>query len=120
MTKIHHEPQHTGEYLLSEANGKRSREQGILAEGKLPAGAVLAKNSGGDYIQLDAAGSAPKNKAVAILYAATDATEDPARCVVHARDCEVSEAELQWPEGITEAQQTTATNNLKAEGIILR
>lgn len=120
MSKIAHEPQHTGEYLISEANGSRSREQAVLAEGRLPAGAVLAKNSTGDFVQLDAAGASPKNKAAAILYSAVDATQGPAPCVVHARDCEVAAADLRWPEGITEAQQTTATNNLKAEGIILR
>lgn len=117
---IHHEPQHTGEYLVSEANGARSREQATLAAGNLPAGAVLAKNSGGDYIELEPGGSAPKNKAVAVLYSATDATADPAACVVHARDCEVAGASLQWPDGATDAQKATAIGNLETVGIIVR
>lgn len=117
---IQHEPQHTGEHILSEANGSRSREQVVLAEGNLPAGAVLAKNSAGNLVQLNAAGTAPANKAVAVLYAAADATEAPVKCVIHRRDCEVIASLLHWPEGITELQTATATTNLAAEGIILR
>lgn len=35
------EGRHTGEHVLSEANGARSREQGVLASGNLAAGTVL-------------------------------------------------------------------------------
>ena len=117
---IQHEPQHTGEHILSEANGNRSREQIVLAAGNLPAGTVLALDENGDYVQLNPTGDTPTNVAAAVLYSATDASEAPARAVIHARDCEAIATLLNWPAGITEPQKATATEQLTATGIILR
>lgn len=117
---IHTEGRRTGEHVLSEANGSRSREQGTLAAGNLPAGTVLALNADGDYVALVPGAADATKTAVAVLYAATDASAAPAPCVVHARDCEVIGTQLGWPAGITGPQTTTATTDLAAAGIIIR
>lgn len=114
------EPRWTGEHVVSEANGQRSREQGVLAAGNLAAGAVLAKNTDGDYVPLAPAASDVTKTAAAILYAPTDASSGPVPCVVHARDCEVHDECLAWPDGITDAQKTTALKALDGAGIVVR
>lgn len=119
-SKKHVEPRHTGEHIISEANGARSREQGILARGNLPAGAVLALNAAGNYVALDPAATNGTEVARAVLYAATDASEGPAPCVVHVRACEVHGEALTWPDGANKAQITAATNDLIGLGVILR
>lgn len=117
----YNEPTHAAEYLVSEANGARSRDEGVLAAGNLPAGAVLALNGDGDYVPLDPAGSASgTDKAKAILYAATDASTAPQPCTVHARACEVEKAALTLPDGITDPQTETAMSDLAGRGIIPR
>lgn len=117
---IHTEGRRTGEHVLSEANGSRSREQGVLAAGNLPAGTVLALDADGNYVQLAPTAANTTKNAVAVLYAAADASAAPVPCVVHARDCEVIGAQLEWPAGITDPQTATATTNLAAAGIIIR
>lgn len=114
------EPRHTGEHVVSEANGARSREQGTLAAGNLPAGAVLALDANGDYVQLAPAATDGTEVAKAVLYAAVDASDSPQPCVVHVRACEIEQAALTFPDGITQAQTDTAVNDLIGRGIILR
>lgn len=110
----------TGEHVVSEANGARSREQGVLAAGNLPAGAVLALDGSGDYVQLAPAAADGTESAKAVLYAAVDASDAPQPCVVHVRACEVAQDALALPEGIEEGQITTAMNDLAGRGIIPR
>lgn len=110
----------TGEHVVSEANGARSREQGVLAAGNLPAGAVLALDGAGDYIQLAPDAADGTEDAKAVLYGAVDATDGPQPCVVHVRGCEVAADLLGLPAGITEPQTTKAENDLIGRGIIPR
>lgn len=119
-TKTYDEGVHTGEHVLSEANGDRSREQGTLASGNHVAGTVLALNGDGDYVQLAPAATDGTEKAVAVLYGNVDASEAPQPCTVHARDCTVHEAHLKWPGSATEAQITTGTEDLAEQHIIIR
>jgi hypothetical protein len=114
------EGRHTGEHIVSEANGARSREQAILASGNLPAGAVLALNGDGDYVQLAPSAADGTETAKAVLYAATDASEASQPCTVHVRACEVQESALTLPDGISEPQTTTAMDDLIGVGIIPR
>lgn len=117
---LYTESRHTGEHILSEASGSRSREQAVLAAGNLPAGAVLALDAGGDYVELapDAVGTT--NAAVAVLYASTDASVAPAPCVVNVRGCEVIGSALGWPAGIDDPKTQTAIGQLAEAGIIVR
>lgn len=116
----HVEPRRTGEHVLSEANGSLSRDEVTLAAGNLKAGTIVAKNTAGDYVQLAPAGANGTNIAAGVLYAATDATDDPVKAVVHNFSCEVSDADIVWPDAITGAQKITAITNLRAVGIKVR
>lgn len=119
-TKTYTEGVHTGEHVLSEANGDRSRELGTLASGNHVAGTVLALNADGDYVQLAPTATDGTETAVAVLYDNVDASEAPQPCVVHARDCTVHGAMLTWPAAATAPQIATGTEELAALHIIIR
>lgn len=115
------ETTHAGGFILSLANGKRSFQNIVVAEGEnLTAGTVLAL-AGDKYVQLDPADASGGTDApAAILFAATDASDDdqPAAAVV--RDAEVIGAELVWPTGISEQDRDDAVAALAALGVIVR
>ena len=116
-------------YLVSEANGTRSRDVITLAQGHncLP-GTVLAKVSAtGKYKPVDPAngsgqGETPDGSqtALAVLFAAVDATAAEKAAVITARDAEVEAAALIWPTAITTNQKTAALGQLATVGIVAR
>lgn len=110
----------TGEHVLSEASGARSRENGTLAAGNLAAGAVLALNATGDYVQLAPDAEDGTEIAKAVLYGAADASEAPQPVTVHVRACEVHGDLLDWPAGSDAAAVTKGTNDLVSRGVIVR
>ena len=114
------EGRHTGEHIVSEASGARSREQGTLASGNLAAGTVLALNADGDFVPVAPTATDGTETAKAVLYASTDASTAPQPCVVNRRDCEVHAAALGWPSAATESQIKAGIDNLAATGIIAR
>ena len=76
-----------GEFLISEANGHRSRENAVVSSGQnLPAGQVVLDN-GGTLEAYSGTGTA-----VGILWAAVDATSTPTPGAIITRDAEVSAA----------------------------
>ncbi|MBB2841457.1 UNVERIFIED_ORG: hypothetical protein GGE64_005240 [Rhizobium etli] len=113
----------TGHYLVSEANGFRSREVGVIASGsgKLDAGAVLGQvTATKKYKPLAPAASDGTQNAAAILFEACDATSADVRRTLTARDSEVQAAVLVWPAGTTDNQKTAALAQLAALGIASR
>jgi len=116
------ERNHPGCFMVSEARGTRSREAITVAAGEgLGAGTVLGRiTSTGEYAALDPDATDGSQTAVAVLYAAVDASAAAAPGVAVARSAEVNAAELVWPEGITPAQQAAAVADLAAAGIITR
>lgn len=114
MTTLY-EGRHTGEYLLSEANGTRSREQVTvtLSGTALPAGQVLGKLASGKYVPYDNAASDGSNVAAAILYAPLSAKTGDSDAVVHVRDCEVAGVMLTGLDAAGKA-------DLAALGVIVR
>ena len=128
------EPLRTGEHVVSEANGQRSREQVMLLSGNLPAGAVVALAAAGEYepVALEdiTAPSAPaegstdtdtaERAELAVVYSPTDASDGPARCVIHKRDCEVIAELLGWPQDATDEQIAIGLGLLESAGIIAR
>lgn len=116
-------------YLVSEANGTRSRDVVTIAEGvhALP-GTVLGKvTATGHYVPLDPAngsgeGQSPDGSqtAAAVLFAEVDATLGEKPGVITARDAEVAAHALLWPTGITEQQKTAALAQLAQAGIVAR
>jgi hypothetical protein len=125
---VYTEGRHTAEYIVSEANGTRSRETvTLLAGNDLPAGAVLAQlttgANAGKYTVLNPDSIADPADgtlvAKAILFAAVNAVADHA-AVITARDTEVKAAALGWPAGITTPEKATALAELAAIGIVAR
>lgn len=113
---------HPGAFLVSEANGHRSREQGELASGQdLPAGAVVGQiAASGAYAAYDPEATDGSEEVAGILYAGIDASEGAAAAVIIRRDAEVIEDHLTWFDAATEGQITTGIAALAALGIIAR
>jgi hypothetical protein len=112
------EGRYAGEFLVSEGNGRISRETITVLSGEtLEAAAVLGKvTASGKYKALDPAAEV----AAGILYVAVDASAADAEGVAIVRLAEVNAAELVWPAGITGPEQTTALGELAARDIIAR
>lgn len=111
------EGRHTAEFLLSEANGHRSRDTVVLSStaAALAAGTVLGKQTvGGEYVAYDETGTDDGRRVAAgILYAnAADSAADQ-KVVVIVRDAEVKGDALT---GI----DANGIADLKALGIIVR
>lgn len=127
MTTLTESPR-TGEFLLSEAAGTRSRENGTLVSGQdLEDGTVLAEIVGGaDDGKLtayvpgaeDTDGPIP---AAGILYGAVDASGGDKPCAYIARDAEVKGDFLVYGAEDTDgAEHGNTVTALKALGIIVR
>ena len=115
------EPARTGEFILSEANGSRSRENITLAStvGALQPGTVLGiVAASGEYVPLNLSASDGSEQAAGILYNHADGASADAVAVV--RDAEVKSDLLIWPNGITDAQKAAALGQLAATGIVAR
>lgn len=121
------EGQHTAEFIVSEASGKRSREVvSIGGSASHPAGTIL-HNSSGTYIPLAVTEDTTDtiSDADAVLYAATDATGGAVDAVVIARDAEVNWAELVYPAAADTSSDSAdliadIKANLALAGIIVR
>jgi Bacteriophage lambda head decoration protein D len=116
------EGRYAGEFVVSEGNGKISRETVTVLSGEtLEAGAVLGKvTASGKYKALDPAAVDGSEAAAGILYDTVDASAADAEGVVVVRLAEVNAAELIWPDGITAPEQTAALGELAALTIIAR
>ena len=116
------EPARTGEFILSEANGARSRENVTLAQGhKLAPGTVLGiVASSGEYVPLNPGATDGSENAAGLLYDAVDSTDASVAVAVVVRDAEVKGDLLIWPDGITDAQKAAAEAALQAAGLIVR
>ena len=115
-----------GDWLRSEANGNRSREQVTILAGSgsdrvLGSGTVLGKlTSGGKYVAQDPDASDGSEDAAGILLngvTAPDGTDVEAAII--ARDAEVNGAGLTWSED-TDLDQAAAIVQLEALGIQVR
>jgi hypothetical protein len=116
------EGRHTGEHLISEAAGTRSRDVVTLVTGQnLEPGTVLGKiTASGKYTQLAPAAADGSEVAAAVLFAAVDATAADKAAVVHLRDTEIASAGLNWSAVITAGEKAVAAAELKALGIVIR
>lgn len=111
---------HAGGFLISCADGNLSFDNATLAMGEnLQAGAVLALVNS-QYVELAAGASDASGVAVAVLFAATDATSAAKKCAVVARVAEVNGDELAWPAGATAPQKAAAVADLALQHIVVR
>lgn len=113
---------HAEEFLLSESNGNRSREEVTIASGAgvLVAGTVLGKiTSGGKYEVYDQQASDGTEAAAGILCRAIDATSADVAVAIIKRDAEVKADALTWTDG-SPTDVTAGVADLLALGIIVR
>lgn len=118
------EGRHTGEYILSEAGGKRSRDNAKMASGAgiVEASTILGKiTASGKFMPHNPAATDGTQTAVAINYARVDATGADAPCVITARDTEVKGSELVYNAATdTQPEKAAVHTALAANGIIVR
>ena len=109
------EARRTGEFLLSEASGTRSREEVTIdaSAGAMVAGTVVSKLASGKYVAYDDVGTDGSETAVGVLYAAVADSAGDQKGVVIARDAEVAEVHLT-------GYNANAKADLAAVGIIVR
>lgn len=119
---VFNEGRHAAEFLVSEANGHRSRETVTIASGEnLEAGTVLGQVSADDTYKLYDPGNADGSEtAAAVLYDAVDASDGEEPGVIIARDAEVAAEALTWFEDASESEIETGTGELADEGIVAR
>jgi len=107
------EGRHTAEFILSEANGSRSRENGTVKSGEtLVAGEVL-KLDGSDLVSRGASGTV-----VGVIIDNVDATDGAVDAAYLARDAEVNHNCLTYADSDTDGDD--AADGLADLGIISR
>lgn len=118
------EGRHTAEFVVSEANGFRSRETVTIVsgQGKLEPGAVLGRiTASGKYALTTVAAADGSQNAIAVLRSAVDATSADAEGVAIARDAEVVGAHLSYGADVDQAAEIAAkVAGLATVGIIVR
>ena len=115
------EGRHVGEFIFSEANGTRSREEITVVSGQnLKCGDVVGKiTASGKYAIYNDGAADGSEAAAGVLYGATDATGGDTPSVIVARDAEVNASELGW-NGQAQPAIDAGTADLAALGIISR
>lgn len=112
---------HSEGFIVSEANGHLSREEvTITGAAILYPGTVMGVRDDGKYQQLDTGSSEGNDTARAILCSEVDPTEGDVQGVVIERLAEVRESDLQWPAGISTANQNLAIAALLTHDIKVR
>lgn len=116
------EGRHAGEFIVSEANGHRSRLQAtVLADEVLEAGHVVGRVTATNKLrEWNPANNDGSEAVFGVAFAKVDATGADKQGVVLVRDCEVNGAELVYFDGATEGNIETATLALEGLGIIAR
>ena len=103
-----------GEFLVSEANGTRSREAITVTGGPYLPGQVLGKiTASGKYTAYTGGASNGTETAAGVLYAAADGSVADVSAVAIVRDAEVSEALLT-------GEDADGLADLAAVGVIAR
>ncbi|MBB5414101.1 head decoration protein [Paraburkholderia atlantica] len=113
---------HNGGFLVSQAPGHQSFEQGTLTGGaKVLAGTVLGTvTATGKYKTYDPSNTDGSQTPSGILFATKDATSADKPCTVVKRLAEVNASELIWAADVTGTALTTALAGLVAITIIPR
>lgn len=109
-------------FIVSEANGERSREQVTIDNGAdLAPGTVLGKiTSGGKYIAADQDAGDGSETAVAVLCGWAYAASEEVQAVAIVRDAEVNEEELIFAAANDAGEIAELKADLATVGIIVR
>lgn len=120
MSILKTEGYHTLEFLLSEAEGNRSRDvETVTVAGSvaLPSGTVLGRiTATGKYVKYNDAASDGSQTAAAVLYNDLPGTNGDYKAAVFKRDCEVIGSVLNGGSGV----DANGKADLIALGIIVR
>lgn len=116
------ETTHAGGFIISEANGNRSRQNVTLTSGQdLEDGAVLGKvTSGGKYVEYDNNASDGSQAAAGILIGKGDATAGDLAVAIINCDAEVNGEELLWSDSSPDTHEAAGVVDLLALGIKVR
>ena len=118
------EGRHPGEFLMTEANGQRSRENIIIASGAgiIAPGTVLGKiTATGKYLASAVGATDGSQTAAAIALYGCDATASDTDIAAITRDAEVNAKILTYhPDRDQAAEKAAAQADLVAVGIIVR
>jgi hypothetical protein len=116
------ESAHPAEFVLSEANGQRSRENAYLAHpSTIAVGALLTAGAAAttDRPQTYTVATTGANAHAVALYGGTSVAVDGLRVSVIARDAELNEKLVNFG-AMSEAEKATARTTLAGRGIVLR
>jgi len=116
------EGRYTADYILTEGNGSISRDNVIFVQGgEYGPAVVLGQITANEKFKpLDVTANDGSQIAAAINYARVDATNSDVEGVISARESELIGPQLIWPDGITDAQKTTAISQLQSRTLIVR
>lgn len=124
MLNLFNETRHPGEFLLSEAEGQRSRETVTVASGAgiIAPGTVLGRvTATGFFVPSPDTGADGSQTALAIAIYGCDATTSQQRIAVIQRDAEVKADTLVFAASVNDAPKRAAkATQLAANGIIVR
>lgn len=111
----------TAEFLLSEAEHYRSRDEGHIAAGAdetYSPGTVLGQVSASKaFMRVDPTANDGTETAVAVLF---EGTKGPSKRTVVARSAQVFGPNLEFHEALNTAQKETALADLAKAGIVVR
>ncbi|MBI2817957.1 MAG: head decoration protein [Acidobacteria bacterium] len=116
------ESKYLGDWLKFEEDNLYSREEVTVVSGQnLGRGTLIGKiTASGKITQLAPAAADGSEAATGVLLLPVDASAADHPGVIIARHAICSDNGLVWPGGITSGQKTTAINQLKALGILVR
>jgi hypothetical protein len=112
----------TANFIVSEANGYRSREQIVVARGGLYRDGTILQAVAGDELKYApfAGGGDEESGALAVLFQTVDAREADIRATGMVRDCELQRAMLKFAGEVTEADRAAAYAGLAAAHVVMR
>ena len=116
------EGRHPAEFIVSEANGRRSRDTVTVASGAdLEPNTVVGKvTASGKVVQLAPAAVDGSEVAYGVLIHAAKAASADVTVTAIVRDAEAAENLLVWPDGISGPEKTAARGELETRGIVTR
>jgi hypothetical protein len=123
MPTVFTESMNLGDLLKYEAPNLYSRDRVTVAAGQnLPLGAVIGVvTATGKVKQIDPSATDGTQVAAGVLMQACDAAlAERTDGLIVARHAIVSDHALQWPTGITTAEQQAAVAQLKSLGVLVR
>ena len=110
----------TANFIVSEANGYRSREQIVVAQGGLYRDGTILQAVPGDELKYAPFAGGGEGGPLAVLFQTVDAREADIRATGMVRDCELQRAMLRFVGEIDEAERDEAYAGLAAAHVVMR